>query len=665
MRHNWDTWTNTAPVAGDQQKEAAHVFTQAKDTSVQVYTGAIAAGSPNLTIAAGTIQFVAGDAGLEIVVEGAGASGADLVTTILTFVSATAVTLAANAVTAIASGGRVRWRLQTLAKTATKTGTASVNSALKSSDHSNFSGNIKDPAWNKSFGYAELGSTNTINFPLGFWNQTAGSWVYHNQIEASKTYYAIFRMARKNARIKPRGFIGAHIWDGSSGKKQVVEGGRFNLSVRVEGVPAATVSSRYKVIARTDRGETLESNIFTINRPTNASFITNVVYVVLTWAFLPGVRIYEVWRDTGGVYEKLTEITNSQTIFLDQNAVAGTGSGFPAGDIQRRKAEAFSRPGDLDNINVDGNGDWDFMRISLFVPPSYDTSSTNQQWLRVFLTDACDREVTDGVTNGTITVDSATAVFTADDMGLGIRIVSGSNIFNGTIASVVDADTITVNAAVPFSAATATITIIGGGRGGLLIGEFGLSLTPGTWAANHDDSNAARSAAVNPTGSTVGGNNPTENPNSGTQCVRSDMRVRMHTDDRKIEELAIRYTQVGNLTASGNLKPNCVLKKISGVVDCLIEIRAGGRTLFCTETEPLFKDFSNFDLPTPAGMFKKGDTIAMNPEGRDELHVITHFEHHYGRFDVESYEELYPGHVSIIEGFYRHNRKQDIPILQL
>lgn len=72
------------------------------------YDGSITSGSPNLTIA--TPGFVAGDAGSDITVSNAGTGGAgkDLKTTILTYVSSTAVTLATNA-GATATNTQVIW----------------------------------------------------------------------------------------------------------------------------------------------------------------------------------------------------------------------------------------------------------------------------------------------------------------------------------------------------------------------------------------------------------------------------------------------------------------------------------------------------------------------------------------------------------------------------
>lgn len=67
-------------------------------------TASITSGSPNLTATGAT--FVSGDVGKTIEVPGAGAAGAGLVTTILTFTDATHVVLAANASTTLTAASK-------------------------------------------------------------------------------------------------------------------------------------------------------------------------------------------------------------------------------------------------------------------------------------------------------------------------------------------------------------------------------------------------------------------------------------------------------------------------------------------------------------------------------------------------------------------------------
>lgn len=110
-------WTeeiwNTNPYAGRNKYLDATLKTGLTTPAWYVFlagatetTAAITTGTAALTITPS--DFVAADAGSAIIVAGAGAAGADLVTTILTYTSATAVTLAANAGTTV-TGARCAW----------------------------------------------------------------------------------------------------------------------------------------------------------------------------------------------------------------------------------------------------------------------------------------------------------------------------------------------------------------------------------------------------------------------------------------------------------------------------------------------------------------------------------------------------------------------------
>jgi hypothetical protein len=107
------------PIAGQFYDKGGHILNAAhpdfgvKCDGQSTLDAAMTSGSPTLTSASAT--FTAADAGKLVHVRGAGAAGADLVTTILSFVSVHVVTLAANAGTTV-SGMRVRWGTANAAK---------------------------------------------------------------------------------------------------------------------------------------------------------------------------------------------------------------------------------------------------------------------------------------------------------------------------------------------------------------------------------------------------------------------------------------------------------------------------------------------------------------------------------------------------------------------
>lgn len=105
-------YDNGAPTWSDSQGTGPWIFnvrsTGAVGDGRVVIDGAITSGSATLTSA--TAAFTTADIGKKIMIKGAAASGVtNLVTTIQAFTNSTTVTLAANAVTTVASGGMVMW----------------------------------------------------------------------------------------------------------------------------------------------------------------------------------------------------------------------------------------------------------------------------------------------------------------------------------------------------------------------------------------------------------------------------------------------------------------------------------------------------------------------------------------------------------------------------
>jgi hypothetical protein len=154
----------TGGVDADVSEECYSWFVSSPDVSVET-TGSISAGSPNLTI--DDPLFVGGDSGKQIVVVGAGAAGADLITTISGAPgSTTTATLAINAGTNV-SHGRVRFRLLTLLEDSTDAdadANQATNTALKNASHTLHSPTASD--WDKANGWARLSYGDWLCQPL-------------------------------------------------------------------------------------------------------------------------------------------------------------------------------------------------------------------------------------------------------------------------------------------------------------------------------------------------------------------------------------------------------------------------------------------------------------------------------------------------------------------
>jgi hypothetical protein len=147
--------------------------------------GAITSGTPNFVSASST--FTAGDVGKAIFIDGAGAAGATLVTTISAYVSATAVTLAANASTTV-SGADGNYGTDD---------TAAINAALTYAG----SLSITRPVY-AEYGWVLDGGA-TVEFPAGLYMCTAEIVVpYAVSVEGAGKNSTVFRSSATEAVMR-------------------------------------------------------------------------------------------------------------------------------------------------------------------------------------------------------------------------------------------------------------------------------------------------------------------------------------------------------------------------------------------------------------------------------------------------------------------------------
>lgn len=233
-----------------------------------------------------------------------------------------------------------------------------------------------DPDWVKSKGIWRLGSTKTLDTPL------SSNCVYPGMA----VLFCGFRAARAASTVTIPGRLYAGLWDNTLGQRDWLRGGTFTLTGSVIGTPAATTTRKYKIIVRTDQGFSFESNELTLaGAPTDPSFVSNSVYVSLSWQFIPGALAYDVYRLTGATYEKLASI-DTTVGYYDQNpSTRVTVGGYPVTTDTKPKAYVATSAGALDNIAVDGvDPSWDSFVFAIPVAPNYDRGpTTDKQWLRI------------------------------------------------------------------------------------------------------------------------------------------------------------------------------------------------------------------------------------------------------------------------------------------
>lgn len=383
-----------------------------------------------------------------------------------------------------------------------------TNKTLKEATHSTYNAAFAD--WDRGNGIARMTGLKSLDAPFPSNTATPG-----------RTMCVPFILALKDSTIVvPDGcLLGAGVWDNTAGQRDWLKASaafNFLSGSGVEGTPAVTTERRYKIFAKTDRGYTFLSQELTIAAaPTDASFVPNSVYVFLAWQPIVGVLEYHVYRRnvTAGTYDLLEKIGNGATTYLDQNAVDTAGvAGYPTATDDRAKAYVASRPGDLARIAVNGvDPSWSTFFLNVPVPggsSGYNQgNTTGDQWLRFALTQALDRRVADGVvSNGSPTLTSATALFTALDTGRTATVTKGANSVTVTL-TYVNPTTVTMSANWTFAnAANATVYITGGGDHGLLLDLVMVSYVPNAvFAHNPDDLNRPQQPNAAPNGSTQGG----------------------------------------------------------------------------------------------------------------------------------------------------------------
>lgn len=229
-----------------------------------------------------------------------------------------------------------------------------------------------DPDWERSTGYARLGSTHTLDFPLPT-----------NVAAPGRILYCILIIARFSTNVTIPGRLFAGIWDNTAGQRFWLPAGTFTLAVSPIGSPAATVSSEYYVVGTTDYGRTIGSTKVTVNRPTDASFISNSVYEQLLWSPVAGVIQWDVYRKTAGVIKRIAQ--TSTTGYFDQGQTIETVGAYPAVDETNQIAYVATRLGDLDSLPVDGvAASWQIIDLAIQVPTTYNSGlTTDKQWLRI------------------------------------------------------------------------------------------------------------------------------------------------------------------------------------------------------------------------------------------------------------------------------------------
>lgn len=238
-----------------------------------------------------------------------------------------------------------------------------------------------DPYWNRSIGYAMLGSTRTIDFPLLL-----------NVAYPGRIFYVPLIVARRSVNVGVPGRLYAGVWDNTAGQRDWLNGDGFAITAEVIGTPAATTSTDYCIVMTNDFGKTVKSAVLTVaGAPSDASFISGSVYVRLTWPRFAGFIQSDIYRKRAGIFQRLAQQSTVNQYF-DQGDVLQVVGNYPDTDLTKQQAYTATQEGFLDDAPIDGvDPAWRQIILALEIPPTYDQSlTTDKQWVRIGLDEACD-----------------------------------------------------------------------------------------------------------------------------------------------------------------------------------------------------------------------------------------------------------------------------------
>lgn len=545
-----------------------------------------------------------------------------------------------------------------------------VNKTLKA--YGNFGGvhSTYDPAycdWDRATGQMRLHGTKSLDAP-----SPNNRVVVPNR---SVLYIgALIALRNGQIRVPSDARIYAGIWDNtvSAPRPDWVTGTAFAISGSVRGTPATTTERRYKVFAFTDRGYTYLSAEFPIvAAPSDAAFATSDVF--LTWKAIPGILEYRVYRHdvTAAKFRKLVEIASGANNYVDNGSILpgqDDVGGYPAATSTTPQAYVATRANELSGLPVDGLESWANLFLNIPIPSDYNVSTTTaEQVLRMGLSKALDREVSDAVVNnGSTNLDSATAVFTALDTGRTVLITKGANTHTTTI-TFVDVDSVTLAVAWPHANAVgATLYITGGGDHGILMDAIHSSYAPGAaFAPNGEDLNRLTNGGQNPIaapssssqgGAGGGGGAGAGEGGIGGGCVAVDCPVNVWIGN-SLESLAWKAINYADALFSGDLRPNQVIRKMPSRTLSLQLVRVRATWLYdielpCSPGHPLITnrlDGRGRSVDTQ----HSGDPVLISIDGKVSRKRIREIIDTNEASDVGTFV-LAPGHVYVAgRVFYR------------
>lgn len=683
LSHSVETGLHKTATVGDQNQECANVYAHIAPEPAIVVDGTITAADNTFTSPSN--PFVVGDVGARIIVYGAGTAGAKHVTTIASYTGPGSVELTDAAITTVSSA-KARFRLQKLGRVNSIVSGANPNDALKASTHADFETNIQDPDWKRTEGWARIGKTNTLDFFLGTWNDdftgdTPGTIFSPSTygMTGGREMYFICKMAKAHAGVKVRGHFYAGIWNNDDRNLEYLAGNEFTVDAETRGTPASTATAKYMIVARTDRGYTVYSNVKTLaGSPALGSYIPGQVYNSLDWGpSVPATLTYTVYRQIGaGNVEIIGVVPNGDTRFTDDNPIQRIDTGttsFPAADPDRTvKAYIATLLNDLDDLIADGETEWRNLELFIPMPESVSYTQATELVLRVGLTEPLSLEVTDAsLTDDQIL--SPSAFFVGAKHGGKTCIVTNLNNPTQTFTTTVDAvdapNQLTLTAPGGWDSDSVMIEILDGEPNGLYLDLIGLSLNRGRWASHPWDNSRRQLPVALPNASTQGGTGVIEPPppGGGQVCFAWFWEPTDFDTQRRFQAILLKR---GDRLSNGSDKPSIVKRVKLRIVNRAyqVETASGIKLPPVTLTHRFVQEIANLENGTPLQRMLGEGTLLRFPGNAfiiDSIKSVVPIDYPDGllviSIELEEQDDNPFWQTFLLGDVLNHNRKNDGP----
>lgn len=248
--------------------------------------------------------------------------------------------------------------------------------ALKATAHSlyaaNEGANNKIPIWNRVDGWITHGQDAA---PL--WDVAVN--LYNNHVKPADRWYVRIALAAETDDIIPSDlemFCG--FWHETATGQGWIEGGNLTLTYIIPPFSiAGTQEFNYLVVARTDGGATLYSQVLNVTDAPDVLDDNNVVRISYAGAANGGFIEFKIYRETvaTGVINQIAHLRNDNSLLFDDdgdNLPLPPLAAFPSGGSSVSQSLTYST-----NLVVGANGSPLLINdFTINVPPEYNWSET-------------------------------------------------------------------------------------------------------------------------------------------------------------------------------------------------------------------------------------------------------------------------------------------------